>query len=226
MSSSSSILRVSAGPGARGEREYDWAWATVSNFGDVPVGFAWTLLARRSIEDPTDIAYHLCFHPDSVEQEEVVRVAGARWAIEECFQAAKNECGLDHYQVRKWNGWYRHITIAMLAHAFLTATAASDPKAHAGWETSQSPRSVVSWRQCSTPPAPSNKPWPPPGGDCDTKPAHANRTTSRNARPITDYGCHDSGPLASAASIRSIFESGQTPNLAPCGSGSASALHR
>ena len=60
--------------------------------------------------------------------------------------AAKNECGLDHYQVRKWNGRYRHVSMAMLAHAFLAATAASGPKAHAGWETSQSPRSVVSWR--------------------------------------------------------------------------------
>ncbi|MDA1361672.1 IS701 family transposase [Glycomyces luteolus] len=138
--------RVSAGPGVRGEREYDWAWATVPNFGGVPAGFARTLLARRSIEDPTDIAYYLCFHPDSIEREEIVRVAGARWAIEECFQAAKNECGLDHYQVRKWNGWYRHITMAMLGHAFLAVTAASDPKAHAGWEDSQSPRSVVSWR--------------------------------------------------------------------------------
>jgi SRSO17 transposase len=138
--------RVSAGPGVRGEREYDWAWATVPSYGDLPPGYVRTLLARRSIDDPTDIAYYLCFHPDNVEREAIVRVAGARWAIEECFQAAKGECGLDHYQVRRWEGWYRHITMAMLAHAFLAVTAATDPKVHASWETSQSPKSAVSWR--------------------------------------------------------------------------------
>lgn len=116
------------------------------SYGDLPPGYARTLLARRSIADPTDIAYYLCFHPDNVEREEIVRIAGARWAIEECFQAAKGECGLDHYQVRRWEGWYRHTTMAMLAHAFLAVTAATDPKAHASWETSQSPKSAVSWR--------------------------------------------------------------------------------
>lgn len=50
-------------------------------------------------------------------------VAGSRWAIEECFQAAKNECGLDQYEVRRYVGWYRHVTLAMLAHAFLAVTA-------------------------------------------------------------------------------------------------------
>lgn len=54
---------------------------------------------------------------------ELVRIAGARWAIEEYFQAAKNECGLDQYEVRRYVGWYRHITLAMLAHAFLAGTA-------------------------------------------------------------------------------------------------------
>jgi hypothetical protein len=135
--------RVSSGPGVR---VYDWAWATVPSYGDLPAGFVRTLLVRRSIEDPTDIAYYLCFHPDTVERDQIVRVAGARWAIEECFQAAKGECGLDHSQVRRWEGWYRHITMAMLAHAFLAVTAATDPKAHASWENSQSPRSAVSWR--------------------------------------------------------------------------------
>ena len=138
--------RVSCGPGVRGEREYDFAWATLPSVGDVPAGFVRTLLARRSIDEPTDIAYYLCFHPDTVNREQIVAVAGARWAIEECFQAAKGQCGLDHYQVRKWDGWYKHVTMAMLAHAFLAVTAATDPKAHAGWAESQSPRSAISWR--------------------------------------------------------------------------------
>jgi SRSO17 transposase len=80
-------------------------------------------LARRSISKPDEIAYYLAYTPLQVTVQELVRVAGARWAIEECFQAAKNECGLDQYEVRRYPGWYRHITLAMLAHAFLAATA-------------------------------------------------------------------------------------------------------
>jgi SRSO17 transposase len=57
---------------------------------------------------------------------DLVCTAGARWAIEECFQAAKNECGLDEYEVRRYPGWYRHITLAMLAHTFLAAMAAAE----------------------------------------------------------------------------------------------------
>ncbi|MET9031076.1 IS701 family transposase [Nocardia sp. NPDC004168] len=138
--------QVSAGPGVRGEREYDFAWATLPAFDDIPAGFVRTLLARRSLDDPADIAYYVCFHPDTIDRGQIVAVAGARWAIEECFQAAKGQCGLDHYQVRKYDAWYRHITLAMLAHAFLAVTAATDPKAHAGWAESQSPKSAVSWR--------------------------------------------------------------------------------
>lgn len=78
-------------------------------------------LARRSLSRPDEIAYYLAYAPLDVTVDELVRVAGARWAIEECFQAAKNECGLDEYEVRRYVGWYRHITLAMLAHAFLAA---------------------------------------------------------------------------------------------------------
>ncbi|APE34677.1 hypothetical protein BOX37_12740 [Nocardia mangyaensis] len=73
---------------------------TLPSFGDIPAGFARTLLARRSLDDPTGIAYYLCFHPATVTREQIVAVA--RWAVEECFQAAKDQYGLDHYQVRKW----------------------------------------------------------------------------------------------------------------------------
>jgi SRSO17 transposase len=72
-----------------------------------------------------EIAYYLAYAPLETRVQELVRVAGARWAIEECFQAAKNECGLDEYEVRRYVGWYRHITLAMLAHAFLAAMAAA-----------------------------------------------------------------------------------------------------
>lgn len=71
--------------------------------------------ARRSPSDPGEAAYYLAYAPVAVEPAELVRIAGSRWAIEECFRgAAKNECGLDEYEVRRYVGWYRHITLAML----------------------------------------------------------------------------------------------------------------
>ena len=61
----------------------------------------------------------MCFGPADTTLEDLVRVAGTRWTIEECFEEAKGQVGLDQYEVRKWEGWYRHITLAMLAHAYL-----------------------------------------------------------------------------------------------------------
>jgi SRSO17 transposase len=119
--------RVSCGDGAKGPRVYDWAAAKLpaddhAN-GKAPTHDRW-VLARRSLARPEEIAYYLAFAQADVTVPELVRVAGARWAIEECFQAAKNECGLDQYEVRRYVGWYRHITLAMLAHAFLAAMTA------------------------------------------------------------------------------------------------------
>lgn len=118
---------LSCGDGAKGPRVYDWAAAKlpVIEFfdGDDPTRRRW-VLARRSLSDAADIAYYLAYAPIGADVAELARVAGSRWAIEECFQAAKNECGLDEYEVRRYPGWYRHITLAMLAHAFLTALAA------------------------------------------------------------------------------------------------------
>ncbi|MGL4176114.1 MAG: hypothetical protein ACRCSN_08545 [Dermatophilaceae bacterium] len=74
--------------------------------------------------DPDDLAYYLCHGPETTSLRELVRVAGARWAVEEIFQSAKGQVGLDQYQVRRYDSWYRHITLAMLAHAFLTVTTA------------------------------------------------------------------------------------------------------
>jgi len=111
---------LSAGKGAKGDRLYDWARVRVhgTNF---PDSVYW-LLARRSISDPTDLAYYLCHAPARTSLAELVTVAGTRWAIEETFQTSKGQTGLDHYQVRQYTGWYRHITLSMLAHAFLTVT--------------------------------------------------------------------------------------------------------
>ena len=83
-------------------------------------GKGYWLLARRSIAQPGELAYFVCFGPAGTALEELVRVAGTRWAIEECFEEAKGQVGLDQYEVRRWDSWYRHITLAMLAQAYLS----------------------------------------------------------------------------------------------------------
>jgi hypothetical protein len=84
---------------------------------------------------PGRIAYYLAYAPAGPEVAELARIAGSRSAIEECFQAAKNECGLDQYEVRRYPGWYRHTTLAMLAHAFLAAMSATATTARGVSET-------------------------------------------------------------------------------------------
>jgi SRSO17 transposase len=120
--------KISCGDGAKGLHVYHWAAVrlpAVAEFdyqGEVPHRMRWAL-ARRSVSKHDELAYYLAYTPLQVTVQELVRVAGARWAIEECFQAAKNECSLGQYEVRRYTGWYRHITLVMLAHAFLAATA-------------------------------------------------------------------------------------------------------
>src|SRR5262249_49786108 len=113
--------RLSAGAGTKGERIYDWALLPL---GEVDEERQRWLLFRRSISDPTDLAYYVVSAPKESSLEVMVKVAGARWAIEESFESAKGEVGLDHYEVRSWDGWYRHITLAMFAHAYLTVVRA------------------------------------------------------------------------------------------------------
>jgi SRSO17 transposase len=115
--------RLSAGEGAKGPRVYDWARVPIRPLREP--GWDYWLLVRRSLTDPTDRAYYVCFCPTGTSLAELVRVAGTRWAIEESFESAKGEVGLDHYEVRRWPGWYRHITLALLAHAYLTVTRAA-----------------------------------------------------------------------------------------------------
>jgi SRSO17 transposase len=108
--------RLSAGSGSKGERLYDWALVRLSE----EQGWARTLLLRRSLGEKLEHAYYLCYSPiPKATLATLVRVAGQRWQIEQCFETAKGECGLDHYEVRHWKGWQRHITLAMLAHAVL-----------------------------------------------------------------------------------------------------------
>ncbi len=151
---------LSAGSGTKGERLYDWARVRLAR----PAAPAWAhwLLIRRSRSKPGECAYYVVFAPAAATLAELARVAGQRWTIEECFEAGKQEVGLGDYEIRSWQGWYRHITLAMLALAFLVAlqvtlrrqTAMSDKKGEPAldlWLISARMRSVVS--------SPSCKPW-------------------------------------------------------------------
>ena len=114
--------RLSVGDGAKGPRVYDWA---ASRFG-LPAagGLIHWLLIRRSVTDPDDLAYYLGLTPKGTTANDLAYAAGRRWAIETCFECAKQEAGLDEYEVRSWVGWYRHVTLSLLALAFLTAVRA------------------------------------------------------------------------------------------------------
>jgi SRSO17 transposase len=121
---------LSAGDGAKGPRIYDWVAVQIRPLREPGVGH-W-LLCRRSLDDG-ELAYYFCYGPAGTTLGELVGIAGTRWMVECCFQQAKGEAGLDHYQVRRYDAWYRHITLAMLAHAFLVVRRAGQTTAaHTG----------------------------------------------------------------------------------------------
>jgi SRSO17 transposase len=114
--------RLSAGAGAKGERLYDWALTPLWRLQITAEErrFGHYLLVRRSLDEKREHAYYVVYAPRSkATRQTLVNVAGRRWEIEVGFEAAKGECGLDQYEVRRWQGWYRHITLALLAHAAL-----------------------------------------------------------------------------------------------------------
>ena len=80
------------------------------------------LLVRRSSDDPEDLGLYQAYGPEGTTVEALVKACQDRWVVEECFAEAKGEVGLDHYEVRKWDAWHRHITLCLLAHAFLAIT--------------------------------------------------------------------------------------------------------
>jgi SRSO17 transposase len=113
--------RLSAGDGAKGPRWYEWARVRLARLQLTAQERRWDhwLLVRRSRRDPTERAYYVVFAPAGTSLRTLARVAGHRWRIEQSFELAKGEVGLDHYEVRRWDGWYRHMTLAMLALAYL-----------------------------------------------------------------------------------------------------------
>ena len=114
--------RLSAGVGSKGPRWYDWQRLELSE----PPESGWRrwLLIRRSISNPSELTGYIAFARAGTSLAEQVRVAGMRWTVEESIECAKGEVGLDHYEVRSWTGWYRHITLAMWAQAFLSVVRA------------------------------------------------------------------------------------------------------
>jgi SRSO17 transposase len=111
-------FRYSVADGSKGPRLYDWNAARFGVLTDQ--GHQHWLLIRRHIETG-ELAYFLCCAPPEVSAKELARAAGRRWGIEVCFECSKQQTGLDEYEVRSWDGWHRHITLSLLAAAFLTA---------------------------------------------------------------------------------------------------------
>ena len=155
--------RLSAGAGTKGERLYDWARARLVRM-QAPPWDHW-LLIRRGRHKPEECAYYVVFAPAETTLAALARVAGRRWTIEECFEAGKQEVGLGDYEIRSWHGWHRHITLAMLALAFLAALRATLSRQATGpdkkgepefdlWSISARMRSAISSLSC--------KPWRAP----------------------------------------------------------------
>lgn len=116
--------RLSVGEGAKGPRVYDWTWIPLG-VAVPPSGWRRWLLVRRSVQESDELAYYLAAGPEETSLAELAWVAGQRWTIEACIEETKGQVGLDEYEVRRWAGWHRHITLALLAHAFLVVVRAT-----------------------------------------------------------------------------------------------------
>lgn len=110
---------ISAGDGSKGQRLYEWAWLQLPHQADGECERTRWVLIRRNLADPSQRAYYRAAGPASTQLADLVRVAGSRWKIEEGFEEAKGEVGLDQYEVRGFRAWYRFVTLALLAHAIL-----------------------------------------------------------------------------------------------------------
>jgi SRSO17 transposase len=129
---SESWQRLTVSEGEKGPRTYDWTCVRVVESRDKLPGPESWLLARRSITDPTDIAYYLSSAPQSTPLRTMAEVAAARWSIETTIEEGKGETGLDEYEVRYWHSWHRHITLSMMAHAWLASIRQAEGKKPAG----------------------------------------------------------------------------------------------
>jgi SRSO17 transposase len=123
--------QISCGKGAKGHRYYDWAFLRLDHDGPAPddqAGKHWLMIRRN--HKTGELAYYRCYTPHPTPLAILVRVAGKRWSIEERLQTSKGLVGLDQHQVRRWRSWYRWVTLAMLAHAFLVVAAVTEHARH------------------------------------------------------------------------------------------------
>ncbi|MFD5513883.1 hypothetical protein ACFWIB_40115 [Streptomyces sp. NPDC127051] len=115
-------------------------------------------LVRRSVTDPSGLAFFAVHARESTALSAIVNVAGMRWGVEDCFETAKSDCGLDQYEVRHWEPWHRHIALALAAFAFLSITAtrtarleqADDPAATEAYD-----EPAITWPPLALPVLPS-----------------------------------------------------------------------
>jgi SRSO17 transposase len=147
--------RLSAGQGSKGARLFDWACIEL----DKPEKQGWQryLVVRRSLVDgekAAALAYVLVFALIGTTLEEIVEACGMRWTVEQCFEEGKGEVGLNEYEVRSWHGWYRHITLSMLAHAFLLDLRIQSQRPMQDTQHNEGPEEKKRWRP-SQPPSPS-----------------------------------------------------------------------
>ena len=119
---------LSAGEGSQGPRLYEWAWLELPEEREPGSDRGAWMLIRRSLVDASKRAYYRVSGPAGTTLAEAVRVAGSRWNIEQGLEEAKGEAGLDQYEVRSWTAWYRHITLALLAHAVLVVMRTQEKK--------------------------------------------------------------------------------------------------
>ncbi len=185
--------RLSAGEGTKGPRLYDWTYLELADleaaeYDDSRIGL-WTrgLLIRRSLADG-ELAFFATWCPAGTGIATLVKVEGQRWAIEDGFETAKNELGLDHNETRSWHGWHRHVSLVMLAYAMLATIrhhanqptppktvlklTRTDPASSAGRSRKSAASPHASPSAASSPPKSSHG----HAGDAPTKPAHSAHT--------------------------------------------------
>jgi SRSO17 transposase len=171
--------RRSCGPGCKGHRDYQWAWVATAS------PRHW-LLIRRSISDPSDLAFFYCHAPAGrpVSLPVLIRVTGKRWPVEECHQQGKGQAGLDQHQVRLWHSFHRHTVLSMCALALLAVAAAPLPQA-AGTSPDTAAAQPAGWADTGALPASADQPPPAEIGMVKVSVPEARRLLRLATTPMT-----------------------------------------
>jgi len=174
----------SCGPGCKGHREYHWAWAATAS----PRHH---VLIRRSISDPSDLAFFYCHAPAGrpVSLPALIAVAGKRWPAEECHQQGKGQAGLDQHQVRLWHSFHRHTVLSMCALALLAVAAArplpSAPLTQAAGAVPAVPAQPPAWADTGALPSSAHEPAPEDPGMVKVSVPEARRLLNLATTPMT-----------------------------------------